>query len=271
MVSHAEILALLEELAPSICAEPGDEPHFEACYGEAANHLGVCTDPTERNIFLAASDGVDFLITHHQWRGEGAEVVAAKELSIYRLHSAWDLAPEGNAVTLGRMLGLRDLVLREGTVSGAADLDFREIIERSQRIVGRSIVPYCGDLSARVANVGIIPGAGFLPFFRHKWEMLIETGCDTLISAEISFSAARFAQCAGVRLVDLGHSGLAKPGFAHLAYLLRTRLKAHGCEVEFYDDAYAVNYATAWSLSGRETAGDKPETPNGIVLPFPRT
>lgn len=270
MVAHGEVLAVLEELAPRVCAEPGDEPCFEVCCGETCHRLGVCADPTERNLYLAANDGADFVISHHPWNGEGAEVVESKGMSIYRLHSAWDLAPDGNMVTLARMLGLRELALNSGTLTATAGLSLRELIERCQRVAGKSVLPYCGDLANRALTVGIIPGSGFLPLFRQRWEALVEAGCDTIISGEISHAAARFAQRANVRLVDLGHSGLVQPGLAHLAYLLRCRLVVYGCEAEFYDDTYAVNYFTTFPLPRQDEERGSAEPPGGVVLPFTR-
>ncbi|MGE5598558.1 MAG: Nif3-like dinuclear metal center hexameric protein, partial [Bacteroidota bacterium] len=129
---------------------------------------------------------------------------------------------------------------------------------------------YCGDLARRAGTVGIIPGSGFLPVYLRRWEALAEAGCDTLISAEISHFAARFAHARGLNLVDLGHSGLAAPGMAHLAYLLKCRLSAQGCETEFYDDTYAVNYYTSWAPSRQEENREASDPPGGIVLPFPR-
>ena len=269
MVPHEKVLEILEELAPRLCAEPGDEPHFEVKHGDACHRLGVCTDPTERNILLAASQGTDFLLIHHPWHGEGAEVVAAKKISLYRLHSAWDLAPEGNLVTLARMLGLRELVLQDGMITGTADLHLKDLLERGQRLTGRNVIPFCGDPNRRVRTVGIIPGSGFLPVFQKRWETLTAMGCDTVISGEISHTAARFALRNGIRLVDLGHSGLVRPGMMHLAYLLRCRLMAHGCEVEFYEDAYNLAYYSAAS-SRPEEEKSTGEPPGGIVLPFPR-
>ena len=261
MVTHEEILAVLEELAPRVCAETGDESHFEIRPGETCSRLGVCLEPTERRLYLAASDGVDFVITHHPWNGEAAEVIRAKGISIYRLHSAWDLAPDGNMVTLARMVGLRDWCSGT-TCSRGHDLSLQEMLERCQRIVGRASCPTAG-IGGRVTTVGIIPGSGFLPIFRRRWEALVQAGCDTIISGEISHSSARFAQCRdpldGPRPQRPGQAG---HGPSRL--LLRRRLLGAGCEVEFYDDFYAINYYTAWSLprqeEGRET---------GIVLPFP--
>ena len=270
MVSQGEILAILEELAPRVCAEPKDEPCYEVRAGENCHRLGVCVDPTERNLYLAASDGADFIITHHPWSGEAAEVVRSKGLAIYRLHSAWDLAPDGNAITLARLLGLRELVLADGALTGKTDLNLRGLIERCQRVVERPVLPYFGDLSSRVGTVGIIIGSGFLPVFRRRWEALVEAGCATIVSGEISHAAARFAQHANVRLVDLGHNGLVKPGMAHLAYLLRCRLTAYDCAAEFYDDAYGINYYTAWALPRQEEGRDAGQPPGGVVLPFTR-
>lgn len=270
MIAHDEVLAVLEELAPRFCAEPGDEPGFEVRHGESCNRLGVCTDPTERNLFLAASDGTDFIITHHAWRGEGAEVVKAKGISIYRLHSAWDLAPEGSLVTLGRMLGLRNLVIQNGALTGLAETDMAGLLQRAQRIAGQGILAYCGDPAARLETVGIIPGSGFLPVFRPRWEALAAAGCEAIISGDLSFPAARFAHRERIGLIDLGHSGLVQPGLAHLAYLLRSRLMSCGCEVEFYEDRYSISHYTAWSMPDAEAGEAGSEMPGGVVVPFSR-
>lgn len=270
MLSHGQVLAVLEELAPRAGAEPGDEPCYEIMNGDNCNRLAICAEPTERHLYLAASDGADFVITHHAWHGEGEDMVRSKGISIYRLHSAWDLAPDGNAATLARMMGLTDLLLNDGCFTGLTGLSLRALIERCQRIIGRSVLPYYGDLSVAVRAVGIIPGSGFMSVFRRHWESLKINGCDTIVSGDLSHTALRYAQEEGLNLIDLGHSGMAKPGLAHLAYLLRCRLLALGCEVDFYDEILMASHYTAWSLP-RQEEGAQEDAPQGaVVLPFPR-
>lgn len=247
MVEREQLLALIDELVPSAGADTDDPPTLlREGAAKSFQKIGVCVDPTERNLYAAASRDIQFLITHHPWRGEAYETVEAKDMAIYHIHSATDRGDEGNNYVLAKLLGLDNVRPTEGGVIARADLILKELIERCQRVLELNVVPYWGDLNEKVNKVGLLVGPGFLPIYRAAWECWLDEGCDTVLTGELGRFPVGLAAMRHLKLVDLGHSAMVKPGMAHLAYRLKNRLKAFQCDVEFLDDLYGVNYYTTW-------------------------
>lgn len=248
VVELDKLLAIIDELAPATGADCDDQPAFLR-EGQAVNFtkIGVCVDPTERNLSTAASRNVQFLITHHPWRGEAYEIVEDKDMAIYHMHSAIDQGEEGNHRTLAEALGLEKIKpVPGGGVMAKANMPLKELIERCQRVLEVNVVPYWGDLNEKVKKIALLAGPGFLPVYRSAWESWLDEGCDTILTGELGRFPVSLAAIRRLKLVDLGHSTMVKPGLAHLAYRLKNRLKAMNCEVEFFDDLYGVNYYTTW-------------------------
>jgi putative NIF3 family GTP cyclohydrolase 1 type 2 len=220
--------------------------------------IGVCVDPTEHNILAAARKGVELLISHHPWQGEAAGELTAKGMGLYRLHSAWNRAPEGNNITLARLLNLSDLETAGDVVFGMTDLSLKELLICCQRILEVNVIPYSGDLNARITRVAVVAGTGFFPVYKEAWAEWLAAGCNVVLSSELSRYSMNYFARHGVNLIDLGHSLMAKPGMAHLAYLLQNRLKAFDCEVEFFPHLYTVDYSIGFIYPGLvELAAEK--------------
>lgn len=248
MVELEKLLAIIDELAPVSGGDFDDQPAFlREGQVTSFNKIGVCVDPTERNLYAAASRETQFLITHHPWRGEAYETVEAKDMTIYQIHSATDEGEEGNHRTLAQSLGLEKIKpITGGGVVAQANVPLKELIERCQRVLDLNVVPYWGDLNEKVKKVAVLAGPGFLPIYRSAWESWLDEGCDTILTGELGRFPVGLAAIRRLKLVDLGHSTMVKPGLAHLAYRLKNRLKAMDCDVEFFDDLYGVNYYTTW-------------------------
>lgn len=247
MIDLDKLLAIIDELVPATGADPDDRPSLirEGSL-TSFGRVGVCVDPTERNLYAAAARDIHFLITYHPWRGEAYETVEAKDMTIYQLHSAADRGEEGNHFVLAQLLGLEGInPIQEGVV-GRGGLLLKEMIERGQRLLELNVVPYWGDLNSKVNKVALFVGPGFLPVYRSSWERWLDEGCDTIITGELGRFPICLAAMRHLKLVDFGHSAMAKPGFSHLAYRLRNRLKALDCDVDFLDDLYGMNYYTTW-------------------------
>ena len=237
----ATLIGVLKELAPelSITGFVNIAPETKL----SALRLGVCVDPTEYTITSAVNKGVNILISYHPWHGEAKTLVLEKDIGIIPLHTAWDNAPEGVNFTFAKELGLTDIRIRENVVVGATDLLLRNLLERCQRLVDQNIIPYYGQLRNSVKQVGIWAGPGFMPFNKRVWENCKQAGCDTIISGELSLMPMRFAAAYHMKLIDLGHSIIAKPAMAQLARTLKQRL-GPGVQVEFFADCYGCNYYT---------------------------
>ncbi|HEY8462816.1 MAG TPA: Nif3-like dinuclear metal center hexameric protein [Bacillota bacterium] len=237
----ATLIGILRELAPELSTTgfvniaPGNKVMLL--------RLGVCIDPTKYTITSAVNKGVNILVSYHPWRGEAQAILLEKELGIIALHTAWDNAPNGVNLTFAKELGLTNLRLQGQVLIGNTDLVLRNLLERCQRAVDQSIIPYYGELCAPVRQVGIAAGPGFLPYNKKIWEICQEAGCDTIISSELSLVPLRFAAAHQMQLIDLGHSLMARPAMAQLAKTLKARLGL-GQPVEFFTDCYGCNYYT---------------------------
>jgi len=245
LIELEEFQAIIEEIAPAALADQYDAPFFWRKPGRSLQKIGVCVDPTAHNFQLAKADGVDLLISHHSCQEEDAALLAGTEMGVLVLHSVWNKAPEGNTSTLARLLNLKEPVQEGELVYGRLEMTLRDLIFACQRLLQTPLMPYAGDLNAQTGKVLIISGPGFAPVYRKQWDKYIALGCDTFLSAELGRYALSYLTRQEIKLVDLGHSVMARPGMQHLTYLLQTRLKIFQCEVIFYPDVYTVNYQTA--------------------------
>lgn len=252
MIELEKFQAIIEEIAPAALADKYDPPFFWRKPGNLLQKIGVCVDPTERNFLMAKADGVDLLISHHPCLEKDASLLDGTEMGVLVLHSVWNKAPEGNTATLARLLNLRDPVQEGELIYGRLEMTLRDLLFACQRLLQTPLMPYAGDLNAQTGQVLIISGPGFAPVYREQWDKYIALGCDTVLSAELGRFALSHLTRQEIKLVDLGHSVMARPGMEHLTYTLQTRLKIFHCEVIFYPDLYTVNYQAASFYPGLE-------------------
>lgn len=245
MIELEKLQAIIEELAPAALADKYDPPRFCRKPVDKLQKIGVCVDPTVQNLRRAQQDGVDLLISHHPCCEEDVVLHAGEEMGIMVLHSAWNKAPDGNISVLARLLNLKEPVQAGELVHGRMEMKLRDLIFSCQRILNTPLLPYVGDLNEKANNVLIIAGAGFAPFYKEEWDKYIALGCDTFLSAELGRFALSYLTRHNIKMIDLGHSVMARPGMEHLTYTLQTRLKIFHCQVNFYPDLYAANYQTA--------------------------
>ncbi|HHT48555.1 MAG TPA: hypothetical protein GXZ98_04590 [Firmicutes bacterium] len=253
MIELEKLQAIIEEIAPAALADKYDSPFFWRNPVAQLQKIGVCVDPTPLNLRKAQEDGIDLLISHHPCAEQDEELVANGEMGVLVLHSVWNKAPEGNTSTLARLLNLKDPVQDGELIYGRLEMSLRDLLISCQRFLQTPLLPYAGDLNAPTSQVLIISGAGFAPFYQEQWDKYIALGCDTFLSAELGRFALSYLTRQDIKLIDLGHSAMARPGMEHLTYTLKTRLKIFHCEVGFYPDLYAVNYQMASFYPGIES------------------
>ncbi len=252
---------IINELAPNFMER--QSPSFPPLEPKWQVHkIGVTVDPTPENLRQAEQCGINLLFTYHPWTGEPSKAVASGRLRILALHHAWNLAPQGIIPELANALALTDLNERQQLVFGTTDTLLRNLIETCQRSLEITVVPYSGELRAPVKQVAIWLGAGFLPHHRELWETCIANGCDTLLSGELTLAALRFGVNHNLKMVDLGHSAVARMGMKRFAQILSDRLQAD-CPVERLDGYYACNYFTNYSITDMYSAALNEDFPGG--------
>lgn len=238
------LIGILTELAPGLSTEGMVNIESEEGKARTVFHIGICVDPTEQNIAAALVQGIEILISYHPWQGEAQKVIKSGKLGVISLHEAWDYAMEGVSVTFAKAIGLNWINSAKGVVTGEVNLTLRELIERCQRVLSLNVLPFAGELKSVVKKVGIAPGPGFLPNNKRVWEECLLQGCDTILSSELSLLPLRYASATRVKLVDLGHSTMAKPSMTRFHNALKDQLKDFSCSVEFLEDLYSCKYYT---------------------------
>jgi putative NIF3 family GTP cyclohydrolase 1 type 2 len=260
-MENTELLAILKKLAPGLSTQDFNGLNAGVA-AEVVSKVGICVDPTVKNIENAIKSGVEVLITYHPLYDEvaapalAAVAVQKRRLQIWPLHEAWENISEGVIDTFAKDIGVTDLYSKGELVIGVTNsgLRFRELIESCQRSLGQNILSYSGDLKLNVAKVAIWAGPGFLPNYRKFWELSLVEGCDTVLSSELTLSALRYSRMNRLKFIDLGHSPLAKPGMLHLMELLKEQ--APTCSFQFLDDLYACNYYTNCSFAEQFTEAE---------------
>jgi Uncharacterized conserved protein len=248
-----ELFNILKKLAPSLSNQDFSDPGSITA-SDVISCLGVCVDPTAKNIENAAALGVQLLVSYHPWFGEAKEIVAEHSIRIWPLHEAWDNTAQGVTYTFAQAIGVTGLHSKGELVIGGLTTGLRDLLERCQRILGQNIISYSGDLKQPIAKIAIWAGPGFLPNYKKFWEACRAEGCDTILSSELTLSALRYARAFSLKFIDLGHSLVAKPGMLNLTSLLKEQLPE--CNIHFLDDLYACSYYTNCSFADQFTESE---------------
>jgi len=198
----------------------------------------VALDVTEDVAEEAVSKGCSLIVAHHpvmncKWlpvqtvredtpQGHLLSGLLQNGVSAICMHTNLDVAPGGVNDALAEALGLEDVRLvgdpeglcRMGTVSS---MSLREFARRVSRALG------CGGL--RYADAGkavhlVAVGGGACGEFE---DAAIAAGCDTFVTADLSYHQFLDAKGKGINLVDAGHFPTEDPVCGRLISWLRER------------------------------------------------
>ena len=220
-----DLTAVLDELAPSTLARMGDEPLWQGARRDEVTKLGVCVDTTEKNLLEAASLGVDAIVAHHGWDGTLEAVVQDHKMAIYRCHTNWDRAPEGNSVTLARLFNLSDIeAFNYSAVGNCPATEAGAVLSEAAGKLRLPALRYYGDPKVVVTRIGVMAGSCFGPNFPDEWAELHRRGAQVVLSGDLTQRVGMTFAERGIFVGDISHSPSELPGMEHMAELLRSRL-----------------------------------------------
>jgi dinuclear metal center YbgI/SA1388 family protein len=236
-----EVLALLEEIAPSQLAESWDNPGLQVgSPSQEITRILATLDPTPQAIRFAEERQAQLLLTHHPlifkplrsvdfsvFPGEVILEAARKGISVIAAHTNLDAAKGGLNDILAELLGLKNLeVLDElkptmnascevglGRVGDLPnDLSLSELVDRVKEALGTKKLRILGDQRARVRRIAVVGGSGgsLLPLAKKK-------GADLLLTGDVGHHQALEARLLGIGLLDGGHFSMEKVAFSIFA------------------------------------------------------
>ncbi len=237
-----EIAKVLDEISPPSLAYVGEELGFIAGDPEKeVKTLGVTERPTLKVLQEAVDKHIDMLVIHEPiYHSEKVmfidkstltfspntkrkELVEKGNLVIFRYHSQWDDAYEGNNETLAKILGIEDIEkIPYGRIGTINETTLENLSENIKQKLGCENVLVVGDINQKITKVAVVAGSGnsmieIMDYVKSK-------NAQVLISGDLQDGRARYAEEIELSIIDAGDYYTENPGANHLVQLLKEKL-----------------------------------------------
>lgn len=221
MTTVADILSFIESIAPT--SMKADWDNVGLLCGRSNKQVRtvlVALDPFESVCREAEQLGADLIVTHHPlifrpmhaitdstYLGRDILFLISHDIAAINAHTNLDCAPGGVNDTLAGILGLKDIevigtqdvpmgLLRKGTVPAQSLNDF---LCHTKEVLNCQGLRYVdgGKPVHRVAVGGGACASGIID--------VIDSGCDTFVTADVKYNQFWDAKSMGLNLIDAGH------------------------------------------------------------------
>lgn len=250
-----DLLGLIEHIAPSGLAESWDNVGLlVGSPDREVSGVVVGLDPTPDLLRKALSLAANVIVTHHpvifhplkQIHGnhpDGALLTQAltHDLNLIGCHTNLDSSPGGVSDVIASGLGLVDLcpLIPAGTAAAgtglgrigtlAEELDPAEFIARLRRVLDSPWILAAGSPPARIRRVAVCGGS-----CSDLASIARGLGAEVFVTAEVKHAVARWAEAAGLWLLDGGHFGTEHPAMRAFQRVLRAELGKAGHQIEVW-------------------------------------
>lgn len=249
-----EVLATLDDIAAFSLAATWD--NVGLMVGDptmTVTGIMVALDPTEEVLAEAHTRQANVLVTHHplifqplkamrtdQPLGRLLALAARQNMAVVACHTNLDMAKGGVNDVLAARLGLSDIAAFPANNATSAKniglgrsgrynvpLAAKEFTERLMASLDIPDLRVVGKLPPAITRVAVCGGSG-ADLAEAAWQ----EGNQVLVTAEVKLSIARWAETAGLCIVDAGHFATENVIVPVLAKALRERLTQSGHEIE---------------------------------------
>ncbi|HSR37203.1 MAG TPA: Nif3-like dinuclear metal center hexameric protein [Desulfurivibrionaceae bacterium] len=221
-LTASNLLAELDHVAPFALAESWD--NVGLMVGDPRQPVTgilVGLDPTEALLDEAMAAGANTIVTHHpllfkppksirtdQPLGRTIAKALANNLTLIACHTNLDVVGRGVSAILAEKLGLTDCQ----PLDGADTIGFGRIgtlapplpgdrfLQKASAAMQCQSLLVAGTVPSSVSRVAVCGGSG-----SELAEKALELGAEIYVTAEIKHSTARWAEMAGICLIDAGH------------------------------------------------------------------
>lgn len=237
-----DIAKVIQKIAPPELAYEGEEIGFiVGDENKEVSVIGVTERPTVKVLQEAVENRVDMLVIHEPlYQSKKSFLVDASLLKyppnqkreklvkqgkfcVYRLHSEWDDAKDGNNETLAKLLGLEVTdKLPYGRIGKIKSTSLGQFVEFVKKSLGCKNVLVVGNEEKSINTVAVVAGSG--NSLTEIIELAKQKGTDVLVSGDIQDSRARFASELDLTIIDAGDYFTENPGAKRLAEILQSKL-----------------------------------------------
>jgi dinuclear metal center YbgI/SA1388 family protein len=249
-----QFLDIIEEIAPSILATDWD--NVGLLVGSPQNRISsvlIALDPTRALIAEAQSLAAELIITHHpaifhplkrlrtdQPSGSFLAGALRANISVIGCHTNFDATCDGVSDTLAQALELVDTVPlvadKADSVSGLGRIGSLPDPLAAEDFLARlrTALPLPWLLEAGQRPVAVVKAAVCGGSCADLAETALAAGADVLLTSEIKHHTARWAEEAGLWLLDGGHFATENPAMRCLQQKLAERSRQVGLDVQIH-------------------------------------
>lgn len=237
-----DIIEVLEERIPPAWSEEWDNTGLlvgDPC--SDIQKIGLVLDVTEASVSKAADLGCRLLISHHPaifrpLRKITSNSPAGKTLlgairggiSLYALHTNWDISPEGVNVILAALLGLNHVrpLMPADSKDGAwglgavgrlpTPISFGDLLKQIKKRWSLSSCTGYEDASEAVSLVALGGGA-----CGDMWTNAADAGASVFVTSDMAYHSRQDALNSGLMLVDTDHGETERTSLPGLAKLIK--------------------------------------------------
>lgn len=222
MIIMNEIITFLEEKFPKHLAYDWDNVGLQiGKKTRITRKIMVVLDVTTAIVDEAVANGVDFIISHHPFifspiktldlqcpQGKNIEKLIKNDISIYTMHTNYDVASGGMNDLLAKLLQLKNMskfamiddvhgLGRIGELESESTIG--ELLQNLKSTFHLETIPYT-PFDGCIKKVAVIGGSGGK--YIHEAKM---AGADVLITGDVTHHTAIDASEIGLGLIDIGH------------------------------------------------------------------
>ncbi len=238
-----DILDIIEKIAPASLAEPWDNVGLMIGNpSEQITSILLGLDPTLSLLDEAAALGTNLLITHHpvifhplksvhlgQPDGRFLQKALNSKINIISCHTNLDSVVRGVSDSLAIQMGLTDTEPLAGQNSGEFPTGLGRIgnfnkpispddfIKRLKAACSPPWILAAGPRPEKIERAAVCGGS-----CSELAELAQQSGAQVFVTAEVKHNIARWAEEAGLWIIDAGHFSTENPAMSHFArYLAR--------------------------------------------------
>lgn len=238
----SEVAKILDGIAPPRLAYEGEDLGFIS--GDESRDVkvvGITERPTVEVLQEAVNKKVDMLVIHEPLYHSEKSMLIDKSLltfipnkkrkelvekggfAVFRYHSQWDDADEGNNETLAKILDITVTArIPYGRIGVIKETTLESLAEKVKQKLENESVLVVGDRNQKVTKVAVVSGSG--NSLIEVMDYVKTKGADVLISGDIQDGRARYADEIGLPIIDAGDYYTENPGAKHLVEILKEKI-----------------------------------------------
>lgn len=217
-----KIQQILESLYPTDTAENWDNVGLQVgTMDKDINGILISLDLTIEVIEEAIKSGFNLIICHHPalftplktididtYLGKMLQALIKNDVSLYVMHTNFDVSYYGMNMILGKKLGLSNMsffdVIDEdfglGVIGRIKRKRADDFIADIKLEFGLETLHYIGNLTDTIEKVAIIGGSGSSHIYQ-----AIDSDVDLFITGDVTYHRALDAKNLGLNVLDIGH------------------------------------------------------------------